>query len=87
MSQNASGAYLPHKDLFKDSYVSSMEQYKELYTDSIKNNSEFWEKKAREFLHWQHDFQMVSDCDFKKVWFHGFLEANLMPVKTVLTGM
>ena len=74
MSQNASGAYLPHKDLFKDSYVSSLEQYKELYTDSIKNNSEFWEKNAREFLHWQHDFQMVSDCDFKEglvSWFLG----------------
>ena len=74
MSQNASGAYLPHKDLFKDSYVSSLEQYKKLYDDSIKNNSEFWEKNAREFLHWQHDFQMVSDCDFKEglvSWFLG----------------
>ncbi len=74
MSQNASGAYLPHKDLFKDSYVSSLEQYKKLYGDSIKNNSEFWEKNAREFLHWQHDFQMVSDCDFTEglvSWFLG----------------
>jgi acetyl-CoA synthetase len=74
MSQNASGAYLPNHDLFKDSYVSSMEQYKELYIDSIKNNSEFWEKNAREFLRWQHDFQMVSDCDFTEglvSWFLG----------------
>ena len=74
MSQNASGAYLPNKDLFKDSYVSSMEQYKALYSDSIKNNSEFWEKNARELLHWQHDFQMVSDCDFTEglvSWFLG----------------
>ena len=47
MPINASGAYLPNKDLFKDSYVSSMEQYKKLYADSIKNNSEFWEKKAQ----------------------------------------
>jgi acetyl-CoA synthetase len=74
MSQNASGAYLPNKDLFKDSYVSSMEQYRTLYTDSIENNSEFWEKNARELLHWQHDFQMVSDCDFTEglvSWFLG----------------
>jgi acetyl-CoA synthetase len=74
MSQNASGAYLPHKDLFKDSYVSSLEQYKELYDDSIRNNSRFWEQKARELLHWQHDFQMVSDCDFTEglvSWFLG----------------
>jgi acetyl-CoA synthetase len=74
MSQNAAGAFLPNKDLFKDSYVSSLEQYKEIYEDSIKNNSEFWEKKARELLHWQHDFQMVSDCDFNEglvSWFLG----------------
>ena len=74
MSQNASGAYLPHKDLFKDSYVSSMEQYKQLYDDSIRNNARFWETKARELLHWQHDFQMVSDCDFNEglvSWFLG----------------
>ena len=74
MSQNAAGAFLPNKDLFKDSYISSLEQYKEIYEDSIKNNSEFWEKKARELLHWQHDFQMVSDCDFTEglvSWFLG----------------
>lgn len=74
MPQNASGAYLPNHELFKDSYVSSMEQYKKLYADSIKNNSEFWEKKAREFLHWEHDFQLVSDCDFSEglvSWFLG----------------
>ncbi|MBK8882322.1 MAG: acetate--CoA ligase [Bacteroidales bacterium] len=74
MSQNESGAYLPNKDLFKDSYVSSMEQYKEIYKDSIKNNSDFWEKQARQLLHWQHDFQMVSDCDFTEglvSWFLG----------------
>jgi acetyl-CoA synthetase len=74
MSQNASGAYLPNKDLFKDSYVSSLEQYTEMYTESIRNNSKFWELKARELLHWQHDFQMVSDCDFNDglvSWFLG----------------
>jgi acetyl-CoA synthetase len=74
MSQNASGAYLPNKDLFKDSYVSSLEQYTEMYTESIRNNSKFWETKARELLHWQHDFQMVSDCDFNDglvSWFLG----------------
>jgi acetyl-CoA synthetase len=74
MPMNKSGAYMPHDVLFKDSYVSSMEQYKELYEDSIKNNSEFWEKKAHELLHWQHDFQLVSDCDFSEglvSWFLG----------------
>ena len=74
MSQNASGAYIPNKNLFKDSYVSSLEQYQKLYADSIEHNAEFWEKNARELLHWQHDFQMVSDCDFSEglvSWFLG----------------
>ncbi|TAL74724.1 MAG: acetyl-coenzyme A synthetase, partial [Bacteroidetes bacterium] len=74
MPLNESGVYLPNKDLFKDSYISSLEQYKAIYTDSIRNNSEFWEKKARELLHWQHDFQLVSDCDFSEglvSWFLG----------------
>ena len=69
-----SGVYLPNKILFKDSYVTSLEGYKKLYYDSIKNSSEFWEKQAREQLHWQHDFQMVSDCDFSEglvSWFLG----------------
>ena len=74
MPTNASGSYMPNKDLFKDSFISSMEQYKKLYADSIKNNSEFWEKQAHELLQWQHDFQMVSDCDFSEglvSWFLG----------------
>jgi acetyl-CoA synthetase len=74
MSQNSSGAYLPDHELFKDSYITSMKQYKEIYDDSINNNTRFWESKARELLHWQHDFQMVSDCDFNEglvSWFLG----------------
>jgi len=83
MTINASGAYMPHKDLFKDSFISSMEQYKELYADSIGNSLEFWEKKAYEFLHWEHDFQLVSDCDFSEGLVSWFLEGSLMPVKIV----
>jgi acetyl-CoA synthetase len=74
MPINASGAYLPDKELFKDSFISSLEQYKKLYADSITNNSEFWERNARELLHWEHDFQLVSDCDFSEglvSWFLG----------------
>ena len=58
--------YLPDKQLFKKSHIGSIEQYKQLYNDSISNNSAFWEKQAKDMLHWQHDFQLVSDCDFKE---------------------
>jgi acetyl-CoA synthetase len=74
MPTTPSGSYLPNKALFKDSYFSSLEDYKKLYYDSIENVSDFWEKQAREQLHWQHDFQMVSDCDFSEglvSWFLG----------------
>jgi acetyl-CoA synthetase len=74
MSKNASGVYLPDKVLFKDSFISSIEQYKKLHTESISNNSEFWGKQARELLHWEHDFRLVSDCDFSEglvSWFLG----------------
>jgi acetyl-CoA synthetase len=74
MPATPSGVYLPNTSLFKDSYVSSLEDYRKLYYDSIENNSDFWEKQAREFLNWQHDFQLVSDCDFSEglvSWFLG----------------
>ena len=74
MTTKANGTHIPNKDLFRDSYVSSMEQYKMMYDESIRNNSEFWDKKAHELLHWQHDYQLVSDCDFSEglvSWFLG----------------
>lgn len=74
MTTTASRAFLPDKNLFKESYVNSMEQYREMYNDSIENSFEFWEKQAKELLNWQHDFQMVSDCDFSEglvSWFLG----------------
>jgi acetyl-CoA synthetase len=74
MAKENEDLFLPDKKLFSESYVSSMEQYEKIYKSSISNNSEFWEKNAREILHWQHDFQLVSDCDFSDglvSWFLG----------------
>jgi len=74
MPKNSPESYLPNKELFKDSYISSMEQYKKLYDDSIQNNSDFWDKKAHELLRWEHDFQLVCDSDFSEglvSWFLG----------------
>jgi acetyl-CoA synthetase len=77
MPVNDSGIYPPDKELFSNSHVASMELYKEIYADSIKNNSEFWERNARELLHWQHDFQLVSDCDFPEGLISWFLGGKL----------
>jgi acetyl-CoA synthetase len=54
-----------------------MDQYRSVYADSIKNNSEFWDRNTRELLHWQHDFQMVSDCDFSEGLISWFLGGKL----------
>jgi len=48
MPQNQNGAYIPDKDLFKESFINSLEQYRKLYNDSITNNSEFWGRQAHE---------------------------------------
>jgi acetyl-CoA synthetase len=74
MANENTSVYLPNKNLFRNSYISSHEQYKSLYEKSLSHNSEFWEKQANEMLHWQHNFQLVSDCDFNEglvSWFLG----------------
>jgi acetyl-CoA synthetase len=66
--------YLPNRQIFNKAYIHTIEQYKQLYNESINNNDTFWETQARELLHWQHDFQLVSDSDFKEglvSWFLG----------------
>jgi acetyl-CoA synthetase len=55
-------------------HINSISQYNQMYSESLTDNNAFWEKNAKEFLHWQHDFQLVSDCDFKEgiiSWFLG----------------
>lgn len=66
--------YPPNESAFKETYISSLEEYKNLYKESIENNTTFWEKQAKEILHWQHDFQYVSDNNLAEgmvAWFLG----------------
>lgn len=59
---------------FENSLFASFDAYKELYDYSIQNPDQFWGEKAKELLTWQHDFKMVSDCDFSEgavAWFLG----------------
>jgi len=71
---NNTETYHPNHQIFKDSLISNLNQYKLLYKDSIENNEEFWEKQAKENLQWQHDFESVSSCEFEEglvSWFLG----------------
>ncbi len=66
--------YSPESDRFEHSHINSLIDYNNIYSESIKDPDKFWDEKAKEILHWQHDFQMVSDCDFKEglvSWFLG----------------
>lgn len=60
------GFYSPVTDRFQASHINSIEAYHKLYNESISDPTAFWAKQVQELLHWQHDFQMVSDCDFSE---------------------
>lgn len=77
MSNNLDLYYHPVQEHFPESLVSTMGQYEELYKQSIDNNLQFWEERARELLHWQHDFQSVSDCDLSAGMISWFLGGKL----------
>lgn len=68
------GMFEPDPEHFENSLFASFDSYKEMYNYSIEHSDQFWGEKAKEFLTWQHDFKMVSDCDFSEgaiSWFLG----------------
>ena len=67
----------PNKQFFQNSVFSSVENYRSEYEMSLNNNSSYWEQKAKELLHWQHDFQHVSDCDLSEGMVSWFLGGKL----------
>ena len=74
MATDDNGSYLPDPALFKDSYISSLEKYNKFYNESVTDCRNFWGKQAHELLHWEHDFSLVSDSDFREgliSWFLG----------------
>ena len=77
MTKDANGSYLPDPSLFKDAYISSLEQYKKLYKESVTDCRTFWDKQAHELLHWEHDFSFVSDSDFSEGLISWFLGGKL----------
>jgi acetyl-CoA synthetase len=59
------------------SHISSFEDYKAIYIKSILSPELFWEEQAHSLLHWNHDFQVVKDCDFSEGHISWFLEGKL----------
>lgn len=46
------GLYYPNPAISKNAYISSMEEYKKFYDESIENPEEFWSRVAKQF-HWE----------------------------------
>lgn len=49
---NIGSIYQPNEEISKNAYVANMEQYEELYKQSIDNPQGFWSSIARQF-HWE----------------------------------
>ncbi len=77
MATDENGSYLPDPALFKNSYISSLEQYNKLYNESVTDCRNFWGQQAHELLNWEHDFSLVSDSDFKEGLISWFLGGRL----------
>jgi len=74
MEEKATQIFKPSEKTKSRAYIKSMDQYKEMYEDSIKNPDEFWSKLANEYLSWYKKWDTVRDFDFKEgkiKWFDG----------------
>ena len=65
--------YEPNAELTKHAHISSIEDYKRMYDDSIKNPESFWEGQA-DRISWFRKWNKVWDWDFDDAhikWFEG----------------
>jgi len=65
--------YEPNAELTKHAHISSIEDYKRIYDDSIKNPESFWEGQA-DRISWFQKWNKVWDWDFDDAhikWFEG----------------
>jgi acetyl-CoA synthetase len=63
----------PDKELSKQAYIKSMDEYKKLYKESISDPAKFWGEKAKD-LDWFKKWDKVYTEDFKNAkheWFTG----------------
>jgi len=64
----------PSKEFSKQAHIKSLQQYKKIYKDSIKNPEKFWSEKAKQ-LHWFRKWKKVlrNNKGFYKWFEHGKL--------------
>ena len=59
--------FKPPEDLARTAYINSMEQYKDLYSNSISDPEGFWKKQAEENLEWFSVGDTVIEHDFSRI--------------------
>ncbi len=66
-------SYIPNTKFSSNAHINTMEKYRGMYEQSIKDPDQFWEEQAKR-LSWYESWKSVSDYDFidgKIEWFKG----------------
>ncbi|MEF8879023.1 MAG: acetate--CoA ligase [Candidatus Thermoplasmatota archaeon] len=66
MEVETENVYKPSDEVSSRAHVGSMEEYKDIYKESIENPEDFWAKMAEEHISWFEKWDKVRDFDFKK---------------------
>lgn len=67
--------YSPSKDLQKNAYIRSMDEYEKLVHQANKNPEKFWANRAKETIDWIVPYDKVLD-DTKAPFYKWFEEAS-----------
>jgi acetyl-CoA synthetase len=69
--------FQPPTNVSEGAYISSMEQYLDMYRQSIEEPDAFWGEIAKKEIDWFHDFTQVRDCDLTTGFIGWFLGGQL----------
>ncbi|MCL2324580.1 MAG: acetate--CoA ligase [Actinomycetia bacterium] len=73
-SSPGGAVYEPTEYVHEKSWLTSLEQYQELYQQSVEDPETFWAEQAKEFLYWEKPWDKVLEWDFDDPhisWFAG----------------
>ena len=65
--------YEPSEEIISNAVISN-EEFEKLYQQSINSPEQFWEHQARNYLHWEQEWESIKESDLVKgeiSWFKG----------------
>ena len=69
--------FSPPAALGRQAHIPSIESYRQLHAESLRDPETFWRQRALETLSWFHPFSQSSDCDFENGMVAWFLNGRL----------